>query len=131
MRNGKIIVFTCNWNAYTGLETAGRKHLQYCPSVYPIKVMCLGKLSPGIILKTFEKGAAGVLMLGCLPDECYYTFGNRHAEEIFQVTSRLLRALGYPEKRFKMDRVAPGDGDAWLEKIDSFVAGLNGDQGSS
>jgi heterodisulfide reductase subunit A len=117
-----VIVFICNWNAYYGLEIAGRSHLQYSPSVYPIRVMCLGRLSPGIILKAFEQGAAGVLLLGCRSDECHYGFGNRHAEETVRVAGHLIELFGYSAKRLKMEQMIPGETDAWLEKVESFMA---------
>jgi coenzyme F420-reducing hydrogenase delta subunit len=50
----KVILFTCNWNAYSGLETAGAQRLSYPADVFPIKVACLGQIDPGIILKAFE-----------------------------------------------------------------------------
>jgi coenzyme F420-reducing hydrogenase delta subunit len=86
--------------------------------------MCLGRLGPGIILKAFEHGAAGVLLLGCPPGECHYDFGNRRAEEMFAVTSDLIHLLGYSKKRLQMDRVTAGNGDTWVEKVQSFVKGL-------
>jgi coenzyme F420-reducing hydrogenase delta subunit/ferredoxin len=125
---GTVIVFICNWNAYYGLEIAGRSHLQYSPSVYPIRVMCLGRLSPGIILKAFEQGAAGVLLSGCRPDDCHYGFGSRHAEETVRVAGHLMKLFGYSAKRLKMEQLIPGETDAWLEKVESFMAEIAGGQ---
>jgi NADPH-dependent glutamate synthase beta subunit-like oxidoreductase/coenzyme F420-reducing hydrogenase delta subunit len=127
-KKNTVVVFTCNWSAYSGLETAGLRHLSYSPSLHPIKVMCLGRLSPGIILKAFERGAAGVLMLGCPPGECHYESGNCHADMLFTVTGNLMRLLGYTNKHLKMDSVAAGDGEDWVAKATSFVVGLNIDQ---
>jgi NADPH-dependent glutamate synthase beta subunit-like oxidoreductase/coenzyme F420-reducing hydrogenase delta subunit/ferredoxin len=123
-----IVVFTCNWSAYSGLETAGLEHRCYSASVFPIKVMCLGRLGPGLILKTLEKGASGVLMLGCPPGECRYEFGGRSVQESFAVAGELMRKLGYQQKRLRMDRLAAGDGKALTEIIRNFSAGLKGDQ---
>jgi len=128
MNTDKVLVFTCNWNAYHGLESAGVNHQSYSAAIHPIKVMCLGRLGPGIILKAFEHGAAGVLLLGCPPGECHYDFGNNRAEEVFTVTSDLLHLLGVSNKRLQMDRVTAGDGDTWVEKAQSFVDGLNKNQ---
>ena len=122
------LVFTCNWNPYSGMETAGVEQLSYSAAVYPLRVMCLGRLRPGIILKAFERGAKGVLLLGCPQDECHYEFGGRRAEEAFTVASELVRTMGYPDQRLKMDRVAAGDGKAWVNKVQAFLAGLNGEQ---
>ncbi len=131
MNTDKVLVFTCNWNAYHGLESAGVNHQAYSAAIHPLKVMCLGRLGPGIILKAFEHGAAGVLLLGCPPGECHYDFGNRRAEEMFAVTSDLMHTLGYSNKRLRMDRVTVGDGETWVEKVQSFVDRLNGGQGVS
>ena len=93
--------------------------------------MCLGRLSPGIILRAFEHGAAGVLLLGCPQDECHYRFGNRRAEEMFAVAGKLVRLLGYSPQRLQMDYVVVGDGEGWVEKVQSFLVGLNGSRGAS
>jgi NADPH-dependent glutamate synthase beta subunit-like oxidoreductase/coenzyme F420-reducing hydrogenase delta subunit/formate hydrogenlyase subunit 6/NADH:ubiquinone oxidoreductase subunit I len=121
----KAVVFTCNWSAYRGLEAAGRNHVLYSPSLYPLKVMCLGRLSPGIILKTFEYGAAGVLLLGCPPEECHYQFGGHRAKETFDLTRSLMRLLGQWDKRLVIDWVAADDEPSWATKVQNFVDGLN------
>jgi coenzyme F420-reducing hydrogenase delta subunit len=123
-----VLVFTCNWNPYSGMETAGVERLSYSARVYPIRVMCLGRLSPGIILKAFERGAYGVLLLGCPQDECRYEFGSRRADDTFAVARDLVRTMGYADQRLKLDRLAAGDGKAWVDKIQTFLAGLNGVQ---
>lgn len=122
----KVIVFTCNWNAYSGLETAGVEHLTYSPSVHPLKVMCLGQISPGIVLKAFEKGADGVLLLGCPPGECHFEFGNRRAEEIFEEVKGLVALLGYGEEQLKLEWIGAGEGETFVEVVQDFVNGLNG-----
>ena len=66
------------------------------------------------------------MLLGCPPQECHYDFGNRRAEEMVAVASDLIHLLGYSRKRLQMDRVTAGDAEAWVEKVQSFVTGLNG-----
>ena len=127
----KIIVFTCNWNAYSGLESAGVEHRSYSPAVHPLKVMCLGQLSPGIILKAFEKGADGVLLLGCPPGECHFEFGNRRAEEVFEEAKGLINLLGYREEQLMLDWVGVGQGETFVGKIEGFLSGINPNQLSS
>ena len=120
----RVIVFTCNWNAHSGLEAAGYGRLSVPAGVRPVKVMCLGRLHPGLVLKAFELGADGVLMLGCPPDECRYEFGNSRAEELFEETRALARLLGIGEERLWLDWVAAGDGEAFMEKVREFVEGV-------
>ena len=125
-KNKKVILFTCNWKAYSALENAGLERLSYTPAVHPLKVMCLGQLSPGIILKAFEKGADGILLLGCPPGECHFEFGNRRAEEVFEEAQGLIALLGYRAEQLVLDWVGTGDGKALVRKIESFLADLNG-----
>jgi coenzyme F420-reducing hydrogenase delta subunit len=120
----KIVVFTCNWSAYSGLECAGRDHLTYSPQIYPLKVMCLGQISPGIILKALEKGAAGVLLLGCPAGECHFEFGNRRAEEVFSEIKELAALLGYRDQQIRLDWIPAGGGDVFVEQVNRFVAEL-------
>ncbi|MGD2185275.1 MAG: FAD-dependent oxidoreductase [Desulfobacterales bacterium] len=121
----KAVVFTCNWSAYRGLEAAGRNHISYAPWVYPVKVLCLGRLSAGIILKAFNLGADGVLLLGCPPEECHYKFGSQRAKESFDLTLRLMQLLGHSGKSLVMDWVAADDEKSWVTKLQAFVDGLN------
>jgi len=119
--NGKIVVFTCNWDPYNALETAAQQEDIYPSNVYPLRVMCLGRLHPGIVLKALEKGASGVLLLGCPPDECHYESGNTRAEESFHKTQALARLLGFRDEQLALDWVAAGDGRAFAEKVTAFA----------
>jgi coenzyme F420-reducing hydrogenase delta subunit len=127
---GKIIVFTCNWNAYSGLEAAGRDHLCYPANIYPLKVMCLGQLSPGIILKAFEKGAAGILLLGCPPGECHFHFGNRRAEEVYLEVKQLANLLGYHDSQIRLNWVPAGGGEIFVDIINDFIRALTAKEAS-
>jgi coenzyme F420-reducing hydrogenase delta subunit len=110
------------------LESAGAQHLDYSPAILPVKVMCLGRLSPGIILKAFEKGARGVLLLGCPPGECHYGFGNRRAEEVFTEARDLASLLGYGPEQLKLDWLATEQGTTFAAQVRDFVAELHGER---
>jgi F420-non-reducing hydrogenase iron-sulfur subunit len=120
MTEPRVVVFTCNWNAYSALETAGCKRLAYPANVRPIRVMCLGRLHPGLILKAFELGADGVLLLSCPPGECHYEFGNQRAEELFRETRAIVHLLGIGDERLKLDWVGAGEGEAFVQKVTEF-----------
>ena len=116
----RVVVFTCNWSAYSALETAGCKRLTYPANVRPIRVMCPGRLHPGLILKAFELGADGVLLLGCPSGECHYEFGNQRAEQLFQETRVIAHLLGIGDERLKLDWVGAGEGEAFVQKVTGF-----------
>lgn len=122
----KVVVLTCNWNAYSGLEAAGAERIAYPPGVYVVKVACLGQVNPGLILKAFESGIEGVLMLGCPPDKCQFEFGNRHAESVYLEAKDLVSVLGCSDSQLKLDSVAAGEGQDLVDKVHEFLDGLNG-----
>jgi len=127
-KSSKIILFTCNWNAYSGLEVAGAEKRSYSTSVHPIRISCLGRITPGIILKAFEKGAKGVYLLGCLEGECHYETGSQQIKQVFLETRNLLKLLGYQDNQFQMDFVAAGNGKSFVENIQRFVKGIEENQ---
>ena len=129
MNDQKIVVFTCNWSAYSGMETAGRNRLYYSADIRPVRIACLGRLHPGLILKAFEYGARGVLMIGCAPGECHFDFDYHNAESVFSLSKELIKLLGFKDNQLQLDHVAAGDGEGFVHKVKRFVAGLNGQTG--
>ncbi len=127
--DSKIILFTCNWNAYSSLEAAGTEKMSYSPTVYPIRLSCLGRITPGIILKAFEKGADGVYMLGCSESECHYQTGSHQVEEVYLESRNLLTLLGYGKNQLQLDFIPTGDGASFVEKVENFVNGIQDLQG--
>ncbi len=115
----KVIVFSCNWKAYNGAEMAGLQGISYPPNVRLIRLQCLGRLHSGLILKAFELGAAGVLMLGCPPGECEHR--SEGAEDLFKRTQALLGLLGINKKRLRLDSIPLGDGRLFAQKVKRFV----------
>ncbi len=125
MENKKLIVFTCNWNPYHALEAAGAGRASYDPRVIPIRLPCIGRISTGIILKAFEQGAMGVLLLGCPPDDCQYDSGVPLAEKIVVEAGKILALLGYPEDRLGLDHLPAGEGRLFAEKVNGFLMKLD------
>ena len=123
-RKTRVVIFTCNWNAHESLQEAGKRHLHYPPGVRPLKVDCLGQISSSVILKAFQKGADGVMLVGCSPEECHYEFGSRRAAELFGEVRKLARLLGFREEQLEFHQVHTGEGAALIEKVRAFVGRL-------
>lgn len=117
----KIILFTCNWHAFSSLEAAGKNKLVYTPALIPIRISCLGRITSGIILKAFEGGAAGVCLVGCPEGECRYQNGNQEAQEVFEESRNLLRLLGYNENLLQYHLITAGDGESFQKNVDQLV----------
>jgi F420-non-reducing hydrogenase iron-sulfur subunit len=120
----KVVIFTCNWEAYRGLDEAGRAREAYPADVRIVRLPCLARLHPGLVLKTFQAGADGVLVLGCPPEHCHFGVGSDHASEVIARSSALIRLLGFPPASLALEWVPDGRGEACAERIRAFVAGL-------
>lgn len=120
----KIILFTCNWHAYSSLEAAGKRRLVYSPALVPIRISCLGRITSAIILKAFEGGAAGVCLVGCPEGECRYQNGNEEARKVFEESRQLLRLLGYNQNLLQYELISAGDGESFQTHIDLLVKNI-------
>ncbi len=120
----KVILFTCNWHAYSSMEAVGRQGLSYSTAVVPIRLSCLGRMSPGIILKAFEEGAAGVLLLGCPEDLCRYETGNLEVIKVVEEAKSLIKLLGYDENRLGYHLLPAESPEIYLETLNDFMGRL-------
>ena len=120
-REPRVVIFTCNWNAHESLQSAGREHIELPPGARPLKVDCLGQIGSAIILKAFEKGADGVILVGCTPEECHYEFGSRRAAELFEEVQQVAGLLGFRKEQMAFHQVRTGEGPALVETVRAFV----------
>ncbi len=126
----RVVVFACNWEGYRGLEELGRARQTPTAQVRVVRLPCLARLHPGLILKAFHAGADGVLALGCSPDHCHFGVGGEHAQAVVRQTSDLLRLLGIAPARLAVDWVPEGSATACAERIQRFASGLAEEQGA-
>jgi F420-non-reducing hydrogenase iron-sulfur subunit len=113
----KIVGFLCNWCSYAGADKAGTAQLQYPPNVQVIRVMCTGRIDPQFVLKAYESGADGVLILGCHPGDCHYKEQNYRAIQRHRILLKMLRQFGIEEERCRFDFVSAAEGEAFARII--------------
>ena len=117
----RILAFACNWCSYAGADLAGVSRFQYDPSVRIIRVMCSGRIDPGLILTAFEKGMDGIIVSGCHPGDCHYISGNEKAEKTIETAREIIRTLGLDERRLRLQWISAAEGQKFAESINDFV----------
>ena len=120
----RILCFACNWCSYAAADIAGTSRLQYPANVRLIRVMCSGMVNPYFILRGFEKGFDGVLVLGCHLGDCHYVGGNYKAEEMVGRLKKLLHTLGLGDERLKLKWIATSEGPIFAETVRQYVEEL-------
>jgi coenzyme F420-reducing hydrogenase delta subunit len=86
-----------------------------------VRLPCLGRLSPGLLLRTLERGAAGVLLQGCPEGACHYDFGREMAAQALSLAQALAGLLGLGAERLALAGCAPGEGEAFSRTVRDFV----------
>ncbi len=86
-----------------------------------IRVMCSGRVEPAFVLRAFELGADGVLVLGCHPGDCHYAEGNYKALRRMELLKRTLIQLGVGEDRFRLDWVSASEGDRFSHVVNDIT----------
>jgi F420-non-reducing hydrogenase iron-sulfur subunit len=83
--------------------------------------MCTGRIDPQFVLKAFQNGADGVLILGCHPGDCHYKEGNYKALRRFHLLRNMLKQFGIEESRFRLDWVSASEADKFVQTVNEMV----------
>ena len=67
-----------------------------------VSLPCSGKVNLLYLLKAFEKGADGVLLVTCPQKECKYLEGNLRAQKRATAVDGLLKEIGLSENRMRV-----------------------------
>lgn len=117
----KIIAFACHWcgvgkNEITAVEDF--------PDFKLIKLMCSGRVNSSLILKTFAKGADGVIVFGCEKGKCHYNFGNESAIKESETIAEMMYILGIEPERLSLELGFFSEKDKLDYVVKKFVKGL-------
>jgi F420-non-reducing hydrogenase iron-sulfur subunit len=107
----RIVAFFCNWCTYTAADLAGVSRMKYPANARVIRVMCSGRIDPQFIVDAFAKGADGVLIGGCHPNDCHYAEGNYKMLRRFRLLKRMLNDLGIEENRLRLEWISAAEGE--------------------
>ncbi|MEM3594470.1 MAG: hydrogenase iron-sulfur subunit, partial [Candidatus Jordarchaeaceae archaeon] len=94
----KIMAFCCEHCGYAAADEAGLKKIQYNPNIFIEMVPCTGRVDTEFILKAFEKGFDGVLVVGCKHGSCRYIDGINKLEK----KTKILKDVGSPKMKDRL-----------------------------
>ncbi len=120
MYSPKIIGFICNWSLPTGVGIESTSRIHGYPKIRIVRVMCVGRIDPAIVLETFSKGADGVLIVGCHPPDCHYVEGNLQAERRIKMLKKLISLTGLEPERLRLDWAYASEIERFAKIINDF-----------
>ncbi len=101
--------------------------LEYPSNVKIIRVPCSGKVDVIHLLRTFQKGADGAYVVGCLEGTCHYDDGNFRARERVAYVRKLLEEIGLEGDRVRMYNLSSGEGPtiaAYAKEMTAHIRSL-------
>jgi len=120
----EILALCCNWCGYNAADQAGAAKISYPSGVKIVRLMCTGMVDPYYVLRAFERGFDGVLVMGCHPGSCHYKSGNLQAHAQTDRLSGVLRALGIGPERLRMEAASTSEGPRFAEIATEFTETL-------
>ncbi|MBI5474306.1 MAG: hydrogenase iron-sulfur subunit [Ignavibacteriae bacterium] len=117
----KIVGFLCNWCSYTGADLAGVSRIKSAPNMRIIRTMCSGRVDPAFILKAFQLGADGVVVMGCHLGDCHYQEGNYKTIRRIPFLKKLIEQFGIDPRRLRLEWVSASEGDRFAEVVNEFT----------
>lgn len=117
----EVLVLTCNWGGWSCVESAISSGWHYPASVKIMKVSCLSRLNAGLILKAFELGAGGMMLLGCEPGSCHFGTDSQCTTHEYEKAQNLLEVLGIGKERLVLLRLPAYGGQQFIEPLMKMV----------
>lgn len=102
----KIVCFSCKfgWGYLTDEADLVDKVENWIP------IICTGKIDATYMVKAFEEGADGILILGCPEGDCHYQDGNYEVKKRVHLFRKVLESIGIEKERVRLELSVDPDG---------------------
>ena len=117
----EILVFACNWDGWSCIEATANLRTGYPASVKVVRVSCLSRIHAGLILKAFEFGADGVMLLGCEPGRCLFNVNGEHIINEYEKVRSILKILGMQQDRLVLVQLPAFSGQEFIMQVKNFM----------
>ena len=116
-----VLVFSCNWDGWSCVETATNLGLDYPVSVKVVRVSCLSRVHIGLILNAFDFGADGVMLLGCESGKCHFGADDDYIVNEYKKTQNILEMLGIWKDRLALVQLSAFDGQQFVREVMKLI----------
>jgi F420-non-reducing hydrogenase iron-sulfur subunit len=119
----KIYLFYCS-------NSISREELAHCcrklegNELKTIGLPCSGKVNVPYMVKAFETGADGVVIVTCERGQCRHLEGNMRAEKRAQAVDSLLEEIGIGRGRIATIQLKKGHSKQVVGEVRDFCAGI-------
>ena len=117
----RVLVLCCLYCAYAAADVAGTLRRSYPECVRVMRVPCTGRVDAIDLLKAFEAGADGVLVVGCVDGQCHFKEGNRRGRRTARSVQEMLEKVGVGAERLQFHGITAAMGSQFAEIVTAAV----------
>jgi coenzyme F420-reducing hydrogenase delta subunit len=99
MKPVRLLGICCNWSPFACYNAAGMAKMDMPSNFRLVRVMCIGRINQALILRAFEYGADGVILLECKDEDCRYGPGPEVGHGNVTRVRKMLHLLGIKQER--------------------------------
>ncbi|MFW9819867.1 MAG: hydrogenase iron-sulfur subunit, partial [Candidatus Thorarchaeota archaeon] len=119
----KIIAFCCRSCGYAAADDAGLNKISYNPNTFILSVPCTGRIDTSFIIKSFELGFDGVMIIGCRKNACRYIDGVEKVEKKISILKNII-PIKYRD-RIILKHMNAVEGIRFAEAVNKFYKKLS------
>ena len=83
--------------------------------------MCSSRVEPTFVLRAFNNGIDGVLIIGCHMGDCHYMKGFEYTQVRMDHLKNLIKYIGIEADRFQLHSISASEGKQFSELINDFT----------
>jgi coenzyme F420-reducing hydrogenase delta subunit len=117
----EVMAIGCIWGGLPAADNAGKKGLKYDPRVHILGVPCVGQIDPCIMARALKEGASGLILVGCIPEECHHSYGVDHAWSRVNVIKKLLALAGFGRQRIALAHADLNKPEEFIVTVENFA----------
>ncbi len=117
----RIIVFADDSCTYRLADAVGIRKMSYSGDVRIIRVPSVARISPNLIIYTFQQGADGILIGDCPEKSSRFPWSKERTLSNIQSISSQLQSLGIEENRVMFSEFASGMLASFVEKVNQLA----------
>jgi heterodisulfide reductase subunit A-like polyferredoxin/coenzyme F420-reducing hydrogenase delta subunit len=121
----EVMAFACGWGGLPAADLAGKNGLNYDPRVHILGIPCVGQIDPCVMVRAFKEGANGLILVGCLPEECHHSYGVDHAWSRVSAIKKLLTMCGFDRRRLSLAHADLNKPKDFIRTVESFSQTIN------
>jgi coenzyme F420-reducing hydrogenase delta subunit/ferredoxin len=120
LSGNEFVAFACSWAGLPAADNAGNQGLKYNPGIHIISVPCVGQIDTSVMARAFLEGAPGLLLIGCVPEDCHHSFGVDHAWSRVNLMKKLFTLCGFERSRIALAHADLNRPEEFIHTVESF-----------